>query len=192
MLLPQGRSPPVSLPCSTPSSQAAYPLVLRFPPMNHSWLSALLAMPRLASASCHQKKRQGLQGSVCLGCHSPGLLWHLCVHGRLQQCIPAAQPPPAGITCLTCSFSTSSFVSSTARPAWPCSAAIWWKKLRHFTNTSENRTCGHRAPGETPRLEPPVLPGLWKITPSPRQILTPEQGTLAEPSSTDSTHSHSC
>lgn len=59
LLLPQVQSPPVSLPCSTPSSQAAYPLVLRFSPVNHCWLSALLAMPRLASASCHQKKCQG-------------------------------------------------------------------------------------------------------------------------------------
>lgn len=67
---------------------------------------------------------------------------------------PAAQPPPLDITLLTCSFSTSSFISSAARPAWPCSAAIWWKNLRHFTSTSENCSCGDRAQGEMPRLEP--------------------------------------
>lgn len=183
LLLPQGQGQSLAAfpPCSTPSSQAAYPLVPRFLPVNHCWLSALLAMPRLASASCHQKERQGLQGSVCLRCHSSGLLWHLCVHGHLQQCIPAAQPPPTGITRLTCSFSTSSFVSSTAHPAWPCSAAIWWKNLRHFTSTSENRTCGDRAPGETPRLEPPVLPGLRKITHTqPEADADPRAGHLGQ------------
>lgn len=80
LLLPQGQGQSLAAfpPCSTPSSQAAYPLMPRFLPVNHCWLSALLAMPRLASASCHQKERQGLQGSVCLRCHSSGLLWHLC------------------------------------------------------------------------------------------------------------------
>lgn len=133
-------------PAAPPRSQAAYPLMPRFSPMNQCWLSALVAMPRLARASCRQKEHQcqGATGVLLLQAqrrHGSGLLWDLYSH----QLPPAAQPPPSDIACLTCSFSASSFISSAARPAWPCSAAIWWKNLRHFTSTSENCSCGDRA-----------------------------------------------
>lgn len=42
----------------------------------------------------------------------------------MVQVSPAAHPSPSGITRLTRSFSASSRISSAARPAWPCSAAI--------------------------------------------------------------------
>lgn len=44
----------------------------------------------------------------------------------------------------TCSAATSSFVSTAASPALPCSAATWWKKRLHLVSTSENCSCEHQ------------------------------------------------
>lgn len=85
---------------------------------------------------------------------APGSPWPLVTSSSTSL---APQPPPSDINPLTVSFSTSSFISSAARPAWPCSAAIWWKNLRHFTSTSENCSYGESARGEIPGLEPSWL-----------------------------------
>lgn len=131
-------------------SRTAYPLAPRFSLVNQFWLSALVAMPRLARASCHQEEHQ-CQGDVRphQRCHRSGLL-----RG------PPGPPPaahPLDISPLTCSFSTSSFISSAVRPPWPCSTAIWWKNRRHFTSTSENCSCRGRTLGELHRLQPRQL-----------------------------------
>lgn len=94
LLLSQGhgQSPPVSLPCSTPSSQTTYLIVPSLLPMNHCWLSALLAIPKLASASCHQKK-----------CWATGVC--LLEVSQLRAALALLCPwlPPAGHPCSTAS-----------------------------------------------------------------------------------------
>lgn len=150
--------PHPTTPCS---SRTAYPLTPRFSPINQCWLSALVAMPSLARASCHQEERQ------CRGDVRPHQGHHRVAPRTsgatssstppMVRLPPTAQPHPLDISPLTCSFSTSSFTSSAVRPPWPCSTAIWWKNHRHFTSTSENCSCRGRTLGELHRLEPRQL-----------------------------------
>ena len=170
-------------PTGSPRSQAAYPLMPRFSPVNQCWLSALVAMPRFARASCHQKAHQcqGATGVLLLQaqrCHRSGLLQDLYSHRVLpaahpQQhsllpwtspASPAASPPPA---------------SSPALPAQPGPAPQPFGGRTSATSPAPLRTAAVgtefevRQLGWSPAgLEPPVVPGLCKIIPSLRQTLT--------------------
>lgn len=90
----------------------AYPLSPTFSPVNQCWLSALVATPSLARASCHQKEHQ------CQGTARPPGLWG---PGPLLQHIPNSQPPqPPAAQPHRCSPAASPPpASSPALPARP-------------------------------------------------------------------------
>lgn len=136
----------------------------------HSTLQAVDSLPALP----HVLAREPVL-ALCLGCDAElgqGLLppkgASVPRHSQTPRTVgsrtpPAAHPqqsaPPTPSSTasplLTCSFSTSSLISSAARPPWPCSAAIWWKNRLHFTSTSENCSCKDGAQGELPGLRAP-------------------------------------
>ena len=107
----------ISLPPATPQGSPHACPPPAGPPTPTQWL------PAESLPAAHRPWRSGRIQTW------PGLLGRV-PHG------PPAHSHQGGAP--TCSAATSSFVSTAASPALPCSAATWWKKRLHLVSTSEN------------------------------------------------------